>query len=119
MVKMAIFDPLDLPKIDFTKNLRGKKISKLISRNFSNIFTELKPGWSAISVFVGLNASNEELGLKTQNTWAFTDNAIEGYEKYTELSVDEMQDAKIPLLFVSFPSTKDPNWNLHPGRKVS
>ena len=91
----------------------------VISRNFCDIFTELKPGWSAISVFVGLNASNEELGLKTQNTWAFTDNAIEGYEKYTELSVDEMQDAKIPLLFVSFPSTKDPNWNLHPGRKVS
>ena len=29
-----------------------------------------------MSVFVGMKASNEELGLKAQNVWAFTDDAI-------------------------------------------
>ena len=71
-----------------------------------------------MSVFLGLNASNEEMGLKSQNVWAFTENAIQDYENYSQLDVEGMLDAtKIPLLFISFPSAKDPNWTLHPGRK--
>ena len=32
------------------------------------------------------------------------------------MSVDEALDAQVPLMFVSFPSAKDPNWKNHPGR---
>ena len=42
---------------------------------------------------------------------------LQDYENYSNLDVEKMQDARIPLLFLSFPSAKDPNWNLHPGRK--
>ena len=42
---------------------------------------------------------------------------LQDYEHYSNLDVEKMQDARIPLLFISFPSAKDPNWNLHPGRK--
>ena len=73
---------------------------------------------AAISVFVGLNASNEELGLKAQNTWAFTSNAaMNEFDDYLQLDVEAMQDAKVPLLFISFPSAKDPNWTKHAGRE--
>ena len=32
----------------------------------------LKSGWGAMSLFVGLRGTAEELGLKAQNVWAFT-----------------------------------------------
>ena len=35
---------------------------------------------------------------------------------YTSLSVEEAQDRDVPLLFISFPSTKDPEWEKrYPG----
>ena len=39
------------------------------------------------------------------------------FEKYLNLSPEEAMDAKIPLMFVSFPSAKDPKWKSHPGRE--
>ena len=78
---------------------------------------DLKPGVAAMSVFIGLNASNEELGLKAQNTWAFTNNDLATFEKYYNLDNETVQDTPVPLMFVSFPSAKDPKWKLHPGRE--
>merc|ERR1712004_498727 len=37
--------------------------------------------------------------------------------EYMEKDVEEALDAEIPLLFISFPSAKDPNWKNHPGRE--
>jgi len=33
----------------------------------------VKSGVGALSLFVGLNGTKEELGLKAQNVWAFTE----------------------------------------------
>ena len=76
-----------------------------------------KPGVAAMSVFIGLNASNEELNLKAQNTWAFTSNDLDTFEDYYNLDSETVQDTPVPLMFVSFPSAKDPKWNLHAGRQ--
>lgn len=85
---------------------------------YSKICKELKPGVGAMNVFLGLNKSKEELGLKRQNMWAFTTNELnKNGEDYFNLSVDEAMDAEIPLLFISFPSAKDPEWANHPGRE--
>ncbi len=71
-----------------------------------------------MSVFVGLNASNEELGLKAHNMWAFTSNeAVGEFEVYVGKEAEEMTSAEVPLIFISFPSAKDPNWSHHEGRK--
>ena len=92
-----------------------------------------------MNVFLGLNASAEELGVKRQNCWAFTTNNIDqdGLE-YFNMDVDQVRrhfldgfliktktdemkfelqalDADVPLIFISFPSVKDPEWNNHPG----
>ena len=85
---------------------------------YSRICRELKPGIGAMNVFLGLNVSAEELGVKRQNTWAFTSNNIDqdGLD-YFNLPVDKALDAEVPLMFISFPSAKDPEWTNHPGRE--
>lgn len=85
---------------------------------YTQICKDLKPGVAAMNIFLGLNKSKEELGLKRQNMWAFTSNDINKIgEDYFHLKVDDAMDAEVPLLFVSFPSAKDPEWDNHPGRK--
>ena len=50
---------------------------------------------------------------------AFSGNDIdaEGLE-YFNLAGEEAVDAEVPLLFISFPSVKDPEWENNPGRQV-
>jgi len=85
---------------------------------YTGICKDLKPGVAAMNVFLGLNKSKKELGLKRQNMWAFTSNDLNKIgEDYIHLDVDNAIDAEIPLLFVSFPSAKDPEWENHPGRE--
>jgi len=85
---------------------------------YTDICNKLKPGVGAMNVFLGLNKSKEELGLKRQNIWAFTSNDTdrEGME-YFNMDSESVMDAEIPLLFISFPSAKDPEWDNHPGRE--
>jgi len=92
---------------------------KLAAKSYySQICKELKPGVAAMNVFLGLNASAEELGVKRQNCWAFTTNNIDqdGLD-YFNMDVDQALDADVPLIFISFPSVKDPEWANHPGRE--
>lgn len=37
----------------------------------------MKPGIGCLSVFIGLRGTTEELGLKAQNLWVFTDSSAE------------------------------------------
>ena len=54
-----------------------------------------------------MNASNEELNLKAHNIWAFTTNESgDTFDKYLDMDVEEAMDAKVPLMFISFPSAK-------------
>lgn len=52
---------------------------------------QMKPGMAALSIFVGMDAGHDELGLKAQNTWAFTSNSwlafhTQQFSKYEFLS---------------------------------
>jgi len=86
---------------------------------YTTIAKSLKPGIAAMNVFLGLKLSNEELEVRKQNVWAFTNNNVEESTlRYFELDdLEDVKSAEIPILFISFPSTKDPEWNNHPGRK--
>jgi all-trans-retinol 13,14-reductase len=78
----------------------------------------LKPGNAGMNVFLGLNKNAEELGLRRQSTWAFTSNtAHQEVDQYFSKDVTEVMDGEVPLLFISFPSSKDPEWANHPGRE--
>lgn len=85
---------------------------------FSQICKDLKPGTAAMNVFLGLDASNEDLGLRPHNIWAFTSNdSSSSFQEFVDLDAERVLDAKAPLVFISFPSAKDPNWKNHPGRQ--
>ena len=85
--------------------------SQVASKSYYHeISKNLEPAMSSIYVFVGFNKSNEELGLKRQNLWAFA-----GSDLGLDFEVKTSKD--VPPMFVTFPSAKDPNWKSHPDRK--
>ena len=55
-----------------------------------------------------------------QNTWALfhEGSAMSGADNsfFNAPTGEDALDKDIPLLFISFPSEKDPNWNSHPER---
>jgi len=83
-------------------------------------FKTLKPGLACFQVFVGLRGTGEELSLKAQNVWAFTEPDLDAaIEKYCAKSLEEAANQPIPLLFISFPSAKDPTWETrYPGKST-
>ena len=42
---------------------------------------------------------------------------MEDLTKYYNSDAESAMDLDVPLMFLSFPSAKDPNWKLHPGRE--
>jgi len=80
----------------------------------------IESGVGAFSLFVGLKGTTEELGLKAQNLWAFTDADLNGkFHSFCSHEPDVDNPVDIPLLFISFPSTKDPTWEeRYPGKSV-
>ncbi|XP_038151769.1 all-trans-retinol 13,14-reductase-like [Cyprinodon tularosa] len=79
----------------------------------------VKHGEGGLSIFVGLNGTKEELGLKANNYWIFAENNFdELVEKYMNEEREEASK-KIPLLFVASPSAKDPSWEERsPGKST-
>ncbi|XP_047212063.1 all-trans-retinol 13,14-reductase-like isoform X1 [Girardinichthys multiradiatus] len=79
----------------------------------------VKHGEGGLSIFVGLNGTKEELGLKASNYWIFAENNFdELMEKYMN-EEREKASKKIPLLFVASPSAKDPSWEERsPGKST-
>jgi all-trans-retinol 13,14-reductase len=75
-----------------------------------------------LQVFVGLEGSAKELGIGAHNTWAFSSADLEGdLERYFALNPtpETLSATDVPLIFVSFPSAKDPDWAARfPGRST-
>ena len=78
----------------------------------------VRHGYGSMSVYVGLKGTKEEFGLKAQNVWAFTGNELDKITRdFLNLGASDAGTEDIPILFISFPSTKDPEWDKrHPGK---
>ncbi|KAG2461035.1 RETST reductase, partial [Polypterus senegalus] len=74
-------------------------------------------GMGSFLVFVGLNGTKEELGIPSTNFWMYKDNDLDALmERYGTLRREEVA-ANIPMMFITFPSAKDPSFELrHPGK---
>ena len=92
---------------------------KVVKESGINMGT-VKSGAALFSVFVGLEGSKEELGLVDTNYWIFKNVDIEkSVSEYMRQSPEVIRNQDIPLLFLSFPSTKDPLINRrYPGRST-
>ncbi|XP_030649033.1 all-trans-retinol 13,14-reductase [Chanos chanos] len=84
-----------------------------------NQLSMVKSGEGGLSIFLGLDGSKEELGLKADNYWIFSENNLdELVEDY--MNGNREESAKnVPLLFVASPSAKDPAWQeRNPGKST-
>lgn len=77
----------------------------------------VRHGMGSFLVFVGLDGTKEELGIVSTNFWMYKDNNLdELMERYSSLSREEVL-GNIPMMFITFPSAKDPTSNTrHPGK---
>jgi all-trans-retinol 13,14-reductase len=76
---------------------------------------KVPPSSAHLCIYAGFKGTTEELGLSTTNLWIYPDGDHEAnLKKYND---DYTQD--FPLVYISFPSAKDPDWNnRYPGKST-
>jgi all-trans-retinol 13,14-reductase len=95
------------------------------SSHLDNMFRHVSPGTGGLSVYVGLNGTAKELNLEGKHYWAmWTRTGQEDLDdivlRYLDRPREEITSGPIPLLFISFPSAKDPLWEeKHPGKSTA
>jgi all-trans-retinol 13,14-reductase len=78
--------------------------------------SHVRPGIGGVTLFVGLKGTSEELGIENRNYWTHWTRAndekdlTDRLEAYIQLSASEAAPTPAPLLFITFPSAKDPLW---------
>ena len=83
---------------------------------FKNQLQKVKRSVSHACLYIGLDGSPEELNLPKTNYWIYPDKidhttAVNNYLKDL--------DADFPVVYISFPSAKDPDWsNRYPGKST-
>lgn len=86
--------------------------------------SHVRPGLGGISVYIGLRGTKEELNLQGKQFWAlWTKAGAEDLDSmvgtYLKRPRSSATGAPIPLLFISFPSAKDPLWaSRYPGKST-
>ena len=73
---------------------------------------KVQPTESYVCLYMGLNKTAEELNLKTTNLWIYP-----GYDHdQNVINYQSDPNGEFPVVYISFPSAKDPAWNKnHPG----
>ncbi len=83
---------------------------------FKEQLTKVNPSVAHGCLYLGLNGSPEELKLPKTNLWIYPDDADH------DTSVDRYlknSNAPFPVVYISFPSAKDPSWSeRYPGRST-
>ena len=78
------------------------------------MFKQVQPSVGHVCLYIGINQSNEKLNLGKSNYWIFPDNY--DHDKSVADFVAN-PDAELPVVYVSFPSSKDPDWERRfPGK---
>ncbi len=70
------------------------------------------PSISHVCLYVGLSESDSTLGLPKHNIWKYEDYDLDAnFEEH-----NSKKYSRSPVIYISFPSSKDPSWQtLHPG----
>ena len=83
-----------------------------IKSGYRRRLTSVTPSMAHLGVYIGLKGTAEELGLPKTNFWIYPGN---NYDKAVDAFMDN-PDAPFPIVYISFPSAKDPDYeNRHPG----
>ncbi|MBL4797474.1 MAG: NAD(P)/FAD-dependent oxidoreductase [Oleispira sp.] len=76
---------------------------------------QVSPSSAHLCIYAGFKGTSEELGLSTTNLWIYPDGDHDNnLKKYLADPTEEF-----PLVYISFPSAKDPDWeNRYPGKST-
>ncbi len=83
------------------------------------ILSKLKPSVSYLNLFVGLTETSAELKLPAQNNWVITGPEFDKiYQEWIgfEDPFEALEKCELPLMFIGFPSAKDPNYDYNNAR---
>jgi all-trans-retinol 13,14-reductase len=76
---------------------------------------KLEPSTGHLALYLGLSASDEDLGLKGTNLWVYPSSDHDGNVERFARSTEE----PFPGVYISFPSAKDPSFKeRHPGKST-
>ncbi|MFK2818488.1 NAD(P)/FAD-dependent oxidoreductase [Flavobacteriaceae sp. LMIT009] len=77
---------------------------------------KVNPSVAHICLYIGLNGTPEELQMSKTNLWIYPDDGDHDFcvDRYLKDN-----DAPFPLVYISFPAAKDPDWlNRYPGKST-
>ena len=94
-------------------NTFNKLISKDLQKEENTTeLNKIKPSVSHACIYVGLNATDQELNLPKHNIWLYNNYDLDFNNEQHLKTKDSMS----PVLYISFPSAKDSEWQKkHPG----
>lgn len=96
----------------FLKLIPGDALLKV---PFRKEITKLKPSHGHLSLYIGLNKTAEELGLEKANIWYYP--AGNDHDKAVDEFIADPMNKEFPVVYISFPSAKDPDFtNRYPGK---
>ncbi len=77
---------------------------------------KVKPSAAHLSIYIGLEGSPEELQLPKTNYWVYP--ADGDHDTCVKRYLEDLTQA-FPVVYLSFPSAKDPDWpNRYPGKST-
>ncbi len=83
------------------------------SQRYRPLLEHIEPSMASMCLYIGLRDSADNLGLPKSNFWIYPS---EHYEAELAKQTDD-PDSAIPLVYISFPSAKDPDFlRRYPGR---
>jgi len=92
----------------YGKFLRSSKSAPTFKKRLQKVV----PTGSYVCLYVGFNSSAKDIGLETTNLWIYPD--YDHDKNVAEFAADSTKD--FPVVYVSFPSAKDPAWDKeHPN----
>lgn len=95
-----------------------KLLSKKVLQKFklSSQLQKVKPSVSHACLYLGLEGSPQELNLPKTNLWIYPDKT--DHDTSVKNYLEDIE-AEFPVVYVSFPAAKDPDWsNRYPGKST-
>ncbi len=96
-------------------NTYQKLLPQEVSRShgLERTLQKVQPSAAHLCLYIGLKHTAEELGLEKTNLWIYPDENVERNLN----RIEEDREAPLPLVYLSFPSAKDPDFSRRfPGR---
>jgi len=74
---------------------------------YTQTLSQVSRSMSHLGMYLGFDQSSESLGLPKTNFWIYLE---DNHDRAADAFMNDM-NADIPLIYVSFPSAKDPTWD--------